>query len=65
MIALLGMQDIVINTGMITAWQNFAPDMDDWNVLYPNLKRFDAHHRARPSEKQTAPFMFDLVEKIV
>lgn len=64
-IALLGMQDIVINTGMITAWQNFAPDMDDWNVLYPNLKRFDAHHRDRPSVKQTAPFMFDLAEKIV
>lgn len=64
-IALLGMQDIVINTGMITAWQNFAPDMDDWNVLYPNLERFDAHHRDRPSAKQTAPFMFDLAEKIV
>lgn len=64
-IALLGMQDIVINTGMITAWQNFAPDMDDWNVLYPNLERFDAHHRDRPSVKQTAPFMFDLAEKIV
>ena len=64
-IALLGMQDIVINTGMITAWQNFAPDMDDWNVLYPKLERFDAHHRDRPSVKQTAPFMFDLAEKIV
>ncbi len=64
-IALLGMQDIVINSGMITAWQNFAPDMDDWNVLYPNLERFDAHHRDRPSVKQTAPFMFDLAEKIV
>ena len=64
-IAMLGMQDIVINTGMVTAWQNFAPDMDDWNVLYPNLKRFDAHHRDRPSVKQTAPFMFDLAEKIV
>lgn len=64
-IALLGMQDIVINTGMITAWQNFAPDMDDWNVLYPNLERFGAHHRDRPSVKQTAPFMFDLAEKIV
>ncbi len=64
-IALLGMQDIVINTGMITAWQNFAPDMDDWNLLYRNLKRFDAHHRDRPSVKQTAPFMFDLAEKIV
>ena len=64
-IALLGMQDIVINSGMITAWQNFAPDMDDWNMLYPNLERFDAHHRDRPSVKQTAPFMFDLAEKIV
>ncbi len=64
-IALLGMQDTVIETGMIAAWKNFASDMDAWNVLYPNLKRFEAHHRDRPSVKQTAPIMFDLAEKIV
>lgn len=64
-IALLGMQDTVIETGMIAAWKNFASDIDAWNVLYPNLKRFEAHHRDRPSVKQTAPIMFDLAEKIV
>ncbi len=64
-IALLGMQDTVIETGMIAAWQSFAPDMDAWNVLYPNLKRFEAHHHDRPSVKETAPSMFDLAEKIV
>ena len=64
-IALLGMQDTVIESQMIPAWQKFAPDMDAWNKLYPNLKRFEAHHRDRPSVKETAPFMFDLAEKIV
>ena len=64
-IALLGMQDTVIESGMIAAWQNCAPDMDDWNKLYPNLTRFEAHHRDRPSVRDTAPFMFDLAEKIV
>lgn len=64
-IALLGMQDTAIETGMIAAWKNFASDMDAWKVLYPNLKRFEAHHRDRPSVKQTAPIMFDLAEKIV
>jgi glutathione S-transferase len=64
-IALLGMQDTVIESQMIPAWQTYAPDMDAWNVLYPNLKRFEAHHRERPSVKETAPFMFDLAEKIV
>ena len=64
-IALLGMQDTVIESQMIPAWQKFAPDMDAWNKLYPNLKRFEAHHRDRPSVKETAPVMFDLAEKIV
>lgn len=64
-IALLGMQDTVIETGMLSAWQQFAPDMNEWNLLYPNLKRFEAHHRNRPSVRDTAPFMFDLAEKIV
>ena len=64
-IALLGMQDTVIETGMIAAWQQFAPDMDAWNMLYPNLKRFEASHHDRPSVRETAPYMFDLAEKIV
>jgi len=29
------------------------------------LERFEAHHQNRPSVKETAPFMFDLAEKIV
>jgi glutathione S-transferase len=64
-ISLLGMQDTVIETGMISAWQNFAPDMAAWNEIHPNLKRFEAHHRDRPSVRDTAPFMFDVTEKIV
>ncbi len=64
-ITVLGMQDIVIETGLIPAWQKFAPDMDAWHGLYPNLKRFEALHRDRPSVKSTAPFMFDLAEKVV
>ena len=64
-IALLGMQDTVIESQMIPAWQKFAPEMDAWTNLYPNLKRFEAHHRERPSVKATAPLMFDLEEKIV
>jgi glutathione S-transferase len=64
-IALLGMQDTVVESQMIPTWQQYAPDMDAWTVLYPNLKRFVAHHQNRPSVKETAPFMFDLAEKIV
>jgi glutathione S-transferase len=63
-IALLGMQDMVLQMHAIPAWQAYAPDMDAWNVLYPNLKRFEAHHRNRPSVKETAPFMFELAEKV-
>jgi hypothetical protein len=55
----------VIETGMISAWQDFAPDMAAWNEIYLNLKRFEERHRERPSVRETAPFMFDLTEKIV
>ena len=64
-IALLGMQDTVIETQMICAWQRFASDMDGWNKLYSNLVRYEAYHRNRPSVRETVPFMFDLSEKIV
>lgn len=64
-ISVLGMQDTVIESGLIPAWQNFAPDMAAWHVLYPDLKRFEGLHRNRPSVRDTAPFMFDLTEKIV
>jgi glutathione S-transferase len=64
-IALLGMQDTVIESQLIPIWQKFAPDMDAWNLLHPNLKRFEAHHRDRPSVKETAPYMFVVAEKIV
>ena len=64
-IALLGLQDTSIETGMIPAWQRFAPDMAEWRTLYPNLVRFEALHRDRPSVRDTAPFMFELAEKVV
>jgi glutathione S-transferase len=64
-IALLGNQDIVIETGMIPLWQAYAPDMAPWHELYPNLARFEAFHRDRPSVRATAPVMFALTEKIV
>lgn len=64
-IALLGNQDIVIETGMIPLWQAYAPDMAPWHELYPNLARFEALHRDRPSVRATAPVMFELKEKIV
>lgn len=64
-IALLGLQDTAIETGMIPAWQRFAPDIAEWRTLCPNLARFEALHRDRPSVRDTAPFMFDLAEKIV
>lgn len=64
-IAMLGTQDVVIETGMIPAFQAFAPDMAPWRELYPNLVRFEAFHRDRPSVRETAPVMFELKEKIV
>lgn len=64
-ISLLGAHDTMIEANMIPAWQKFAPDMDDWDRLYTNLTRFEAHHRQRPSVEKTAPRMFDLLEKIV
>ncbi len=64
-IALLGSQDTMIEAQMITAWQKYAPDMDAWHKLYPNLKRYEARHRDRPSVKATAPIMFELAETIV
>lgn len=64
-ISLLGMQDTVVSNGLIPAWQAIAPDMAPWTELYPNLKRFEAVYRDRPSVRDTAPFMFDLAEKVV
>ena len=64
-ISLLGMQDTVSENGCIPLWQKFAPDIATWQELYPNLNRFEALHRDRPSVRSTAPFMFDLTEKIV
>ena len=64
-IAMLGTQNIVIESGMIPAFQAFAPDMAPWHELYSNLARFEAFHRDRPSVRATAPVMFQLKEKIV
>lgn len=64
-ISVLGMQDTVIQTQILPLWQAYDPAMDAWNLLYPNLARYEAHHRDRPSVRETAPFMFELAEKIV
>ncbi len=64
-ISVLGMQDTVIQTQILQLWQAYDPAMKAWNLLYPNLARYEAHHRDRPSVKQTTPFMFELAEKIV
>lgn len=64
-ISVIGMQDTVIHNQMLPLWQAYDPEMDAWNLLYPNLVRYEAHHRDRPSVKQTEPFMFELAEKIV
>lgn len=64
-ISVLGMQDTVIESQLIPVWQAHHAGMDAWHSLYPNLKRYEARHRDRPSVRETAPFMFDLSEKIV
>lgn len=64
-ISLIGMQDTVVQTQMLPRWQVYDPAMMAWNELYPNLVRYEAQHRDRPSVRQTAPFMFELAEKIV
>lgn len=64
-ISVLGMQDIAVETGMIPLWQRYDPAIGEWRELYPSLARYEASHRERPSVKQTAPFMFELAEKIV
>lgn len=64
-ISVLGMQDTVVESQLLPLWQAYDPAMNAWNLLYPNLVRYEAHHRDRPSVRETAPFMFELAEKIV
>lgn len=64
-ITVLGMQDTAVKSGFLPKWQEYVPDTDAWPNLYPNLKRYEAVHRDRPSVKSTSPFMFELAEKIV
>lgn len=64
-ISLLGMQDVATENGMMGGWQAVDPGMTEWRDLYPNLTRFEAHLRDRPSVRDTAPVMFQLAEKIV
>ena len=64
-IAMLGALDTMAEAQMIPPWQQFDPAIAPWTTLYPNLVRFEAHHRDRPSVHATGPRMFDLVEKIV
>lgn len=64
-ISMLGMQDMVVESGAITAWQGLDPTVEHWAKLHAYLRGYEAYHRARPSVRATAPFMFDLTEKIV
>ena len=64
-IAMLGALDTMAEAQMIPAWQKFDSKIQPWTALYPNLVRFEARHRDRPSVSATSPRMFDLVEKIV
>lgn len=64
-IALLGLQDTVIENGLIPAWQQVDPEVAAWPALYPELKRYESVHRNRTSVRDTAPFMFELTEKVV
>lgn len=63
-VSVLGMQDVAEGQGSIENWQSFDPLIDHWRSLYPNLARFEAMHRDRPSVRDTAPVMFSLAEKV-
>lgn len=63
-ISVLGMQDIVENTGVAEQWRSTDPTMECWRTRYPNLLRFERQLSDRPSVRDTAPVMFDLTEKV-
>ena len=64
-IAVLGMQDTVEETGAGAGWRGIVPEMAPWWDRYPNLARFRGLHADRPSVRSTEPKMFEFREAVV
>ena len=64
-ISVLGMQDVVEETGVADQWRAVEPTMAKWRNLYQNLRRFEEQLRERPSIRDTAPIMFELTQPVV
>lgn len=64
-ISVLGMQDVVEDTGVGAYWRTLDAGMVPWRDGYPNLRRFETRHAERPSVKTTAPVMFAFREAVV
>ncbi len=64
-VAMLGMQDVAADVGMLVLWQAIDPDLREWRASHANLARFEADNRDRPSVRATAPVMFPLAEAVV
>ena len=63
--SVLGMQDMLEQTGVASGLQSMAPSIVDWRTKYPLLERFYTQLSMRPSVKSTAPMMFELSETVV
>lgn len=64
-VAVLGMQDTVEETGFGARWREIDARIGVWRERYPNLARFERLHRERPSVRDTAPVMFQFREAVV
>lgn len=64
-VAVLGMQNTVEETGVGERWRAIDPNVGVWRERYPNLARFEQHHRDRPSVRDTSPVMFAFREAVV
>lgn len=64
-ISLLGMLDTAEKQGMQMAWLELDPNIFPWRARFTDLARFDERLRDRPSVAATAPFMFDLHQKVM
>lgn len=64
-IAVLGMQNTVEETGAGRHWRSIEPQVGVWHERYLNLARFERTHRERPSVRDTLPVMFQFREAVV
>ena len=64
-ISVLGMQDVVEQSGAADQWRAIDPAMAKWQTVFPNLRQFEEHHRERPSVRDTMPVMFELSQSVV